>query len=487
MMETAKADAVSPPAGQRLGLMLAVYAAITIMASVLLHLSSTSDYVGTDNDDVMRLVEVRDFLSGQGWFDLTQHRLGLEGGTPMHWSRLIDLPIAVLISFFILFLDPLVAEAWALTLWPLLLIVPLLGAMGLAGQRAGGALAMHVAFGLTALLVLGTNRFQPGSIDHHNAQLVLIAVLAAALTDPRRSVWSFTIAGIAAATAISIGAETMPLVVTACGIVAVIWAVAGDTFAPATRSFMFALAGALSLFFFSTTPPHLYPVVTCDSLSIGYFGLALIGAGLLVLSTFLARGQKVSVRLAALGVNAVLVVAAALFLAPKCLRSPLADLDPMLVSDWLANVAEAQSVLDEARIKPGLLGGHYAVGLFAIAVCVFRLMRREHVPLHATLLPLLVVAWGVALVQVRGAIFANLLAVIPLSLLIAELRSGARRNPRDLRAGLALLACALVSVPSFWFVAGAMTTEGAAGLGNRAQTVRQGGPSRDCISERGMA
>ena len=41
------------------------------------------DYVGPDNDDGMRLVEVRDFLNGQGWFDLMQYRLGLGEGTLM--------------------------------------------------------------------------------------------------------------------------------------------------------------------------------------------------------------------------------------------------------------------------------------------------------------------------------------------------------------------------------------------------------------------
>ena len=52
---------------------------------------------GTDlsTDDAMRLVEVRDLLAGQGWFDLTQYRLSPPGGVAMHWSRLVDVPLAV--------------------------------------------------------------------------------------------------------------------------------------------------------------------------------------------------------------------------------------------------------------------------------------------------------------------------------------------------------------------------------------------------------
>src|ERR1700704_499688 len=48
-------------------------------------------------DDAMRLVEVRDFLAGQGWFDLTQYRLSPPDGVATHWSRLIDVPLAALV------------------------------------------------------------------------------------------------------------------------------------------------------------------------------------------------------------------------------------------------------------------------------------------------------------------------------------------------------------------------------------------------------
>ena len=33
-----------------------------------------------DNDSLLRLVEVRDLIAGQGWFDLHQYRIGGDGG-----------------------------------------------------------------------------------------------------------------------------------------------------------------------------------------------------------------------------------------------------------------------------------------------------------------------------------------------------------------------------------------------------------------------
>ena len=65
-------------------------------------------------DDAMRLVQVRDLLAGQSWFDLTQYRLSPPDGVAMHWSRLIDLPIALLIRAGELVLAPALAERLAL-------------------------------------------------------------------------------------------------------------------------------------------------------------------------------------------------------------------------------------------------------------------------------------------------------------------------------------------------------------------------------------
>ena len=48
-----------------------------------------------DTDDNMRYLQVRDWLAGQGWYDLRQYRLDPPAGFNIHWSRLVDLPIAV--------------------------------------------------------------------------------------------------------------------------------------------------------------------------------------------------------------------------------------------------------------------------------------------------------------------------------------------------------------------------------------------------------
>ncbi|RZM28903.1 MAG: hypothetical protein EOP67_39045, partial [Sphingomonas sp.] len=45
-----------------------------------------------DTDDNMRLMQVRAWLGGQGWYDLRQYRMNPPLGFNMHWSRIVDQP-----------------------------------------------------------------------------------------------------------------------------------------------------------------------------------------------------------------------------------------------------------------------------------------------------------------------------------------------------------------------------------------------------------
>ncbi len=436
-----------------------VYAAIVIVAQLIIH-RNLADYVGPDNDDAMRLVEVRDFLAGQGWFDMMQYRLGLAGGTLMHWSRFIDLPIASLILFFRMFLSPEGAEAAALTVWPLMLVLPLMFFMGLAGRRIAGVEGMHFSLILTALFVLLSPRFVPGSIDHDNVQLGLVALTVAMLVDEGYRPRNFAIAAITLAIQLGIGAETTPFVAVACMSVACLWAWKGEIFAPAARAFALTLTIAVSAAFFSLVPPRLYSMITCDNLSLGFYGITSAGCVGLLLSSIFASRLSRPWRIAILAVNGAFVFAITVALAPQCLRNPLSDLDPMLVDFWLSRVTEAQSIISVANRQPDTLGVFYATGLLAMLVCAFRILRGTRPSLHAMLMALIAINWVITLVQVRGTEFANLLAIPPLALMIAELRKNYMADPRNLRAILLYAGTLLASVPAVWAVGGALASKG---------------------------
>ena len=50
--------------------------------------SSVAERQFNEGDDIMRLLQVRDWLAGQSWFDVSQYRIDAPYGASMHWSRL---------------------------------------------------------------------------------------------------------------------------------------------------------------------------------------------------------------------------------------------------------------------------------------------------------------------------------------------------------------------------------------------------------------
>ena len=80
---------------------LAIILTWLCISVILLAVASTRilDNQYPDPDDALRLAQVRDLLAGQAWYDLHQYRMTPPDGTLMHWSRLVDLPIAGMILF----------------------------------------------------------------------------------------------------------------------------------------------------------------------------------------------------------------------------------------------------------------------------------------------------------------------------------------------------------------------------------------------------
>ena len=135
-----------------------------------------------DTDDAMRLAQLRDWLGGQGWYDLHQWRIA--SGYESHWSRLIDTGLAGTLWFFGLFVDAALAERLMRTAWPMLWLLPTMAGTAAIAWRLAGREAALVALLLALVGLPALNQFRPGRIDHHNVQIAL-SVLAVAAT-----VWS---------------------------------------------------------------------------------------------------------------------------------------------------------------------------------------------------------------------------------------------------------------------------------------------------------
>src|SRR5436190_5289561 len=172
--------------------LILVALAVTLIAStgVFLQYSHLAATLG-DPDDAMRLVLVRDLMAGRGWYDQLVTRLQPPVGTYMHWSRLVDAPLAGMIWTFRLVLPAPVAEMAVRLFWPLFLIFPAVVCALTIARRLGGSLAVFVCAVLLGVNQLAFGEFVPGRIDHHNIQITLVMIaMACAMAGERRSSWA---------------------------------------------------------------------------------------------------------------------------------------------------------------------------------------------------------------------------------------------------------------------------------------------------------
>ena len=208
-----------------------------------------------DTDDAMRLVQVRDLMAGQGWFDLVQHRVDPPYGLVMHWSRLVDAPIAALIGTLRLALPADAAERVAMALWPSLLLLPALALVASIARSLGGRAAAPIALMLFCVVGPAGTQFFPGRIDHHNVQI--LACLAAwagvlRLSDQR---WAGLAAGLAGGVMLAVGVETLPYLVVLCAAAALMAARDPRRAGPGAALFGLGLAGATALLTVAAIPP----------------------------------------------------------------------------------------------------------------------------------------------------------------------------------------------------------------------------------------
>lgn len=390
-----------------------------------------------DTDDAMRLVQVRDLLAGQDWFDLTQHRLNTPDGASMHWSRLVDAGIAGLVLLFSP-LGPATAEIVAAYAWPLLLLLAMLVASAGLAVRLGGRGAELPGVLLPAFSLVTLTEFIPGRIDHHSVQIVLALVMAwaalGAIRRPAMAIW----AGISAATALAIGTESLPVVVAAIVAIGVAW-IADARMSRALGLFGLSFALATLLHFLAALPPDRWTSVACDAISLTYLVAAFaIGAGL-GLCAVLPLADRPGWQRLIVGLLLGVVIAAGLAIVfPQCLRGPYANLDSWLLDNWIDRIDEAKPLWAAFPASPAFLVAALLPVLIAVATALWHLThpagRRRVWIVYLGFIGLTAL---VMLLQVRGARIALPLALPGVAVAISLLRAAYLR--RSIPAGLGLM------------------------------------------------
>ena len=292
-----------------------------------------------DTDDNMRIMQVRGLLHGQGWYDLRNYRMNPPFGANIHWSRLVDLPIAGLILGLRPFLGGAGAERWAVAVAPLLPYLLLLYALALTTRRLISPLAYPLAF-LAIFFAGSTNgMFMPERIDHHGWQLALLALSIASIADPKR-VRGGMVLGITSALSLAIGLE-MIIYLALAGAAMVLFWVADPDERERLGAYAVSLSGGVALCFvvFASYDNR---AAVCDALSPVYVSDALLGCALMYALAWLSPGDWKR-RLALALVAGVVIAGFHASVWPQCLQKP-EHISPEAQRLWMDHVKEARPI-----------------------------------------------------------------------------------------------------------------------------------------------
>ncbi len=331
-----------------------------------------------DNDGYVRLLKVEALWRGEGWFDRSFARANAPFGDVFHWTRPLDVVISVL----------------ALPLMPILGVKQALyaAAMG-SGPVLHAASAVLLAWaalplvGRTAAILAGiAATAQYGLMSYgalvrgdHHILFVFFAALGTgfairALAGEHETRNAF-LAGLAAAAGVWVGPEAFAFAALGFAAFGLAW-LAGADEPGAARAARFAhgyAAGLLGALAIERGPSWL--ALEYDQISVVHATLGVLIA--LFFGAVRAAGERGQLRTHAARIAAALVGGAAatgiwIWIFPKVLAGPLADVDPAFAHYLADNLGELQSGASLERF-PATLGAT----VLAVPWLAWRLRRER--------------------------------------------------------------------------------------------------------------
>lgn len=422
---------------------VAVWVVYCLLRLALLPLTGT-DPVGPD--DYMRLFEVRDLLAGQSWWDVTQYRVNPPEGASMHWSRLVDLPLAGVALVAGLFMSSTQAELAAMVIVPLLYLLPALFALRAIMLKLGlSQLAMAFGLVILPLFPLLPGNFVPLRIDHHAPQAVLGLICAAMLLRETRG--AAIIAGILAAAWVVISLEGLPVIAALAGIYGILYLWVQDR---RIAYFLGALAVSAPLLSLATRPVSAFALPFCDILLPGHMAAFAAAALIAAALPFLPGQGTVKGRLLALGAIGLVCAPLAYVTLGDCATDPFSRLDPLLQSYWHGLITEGLPIWRQPVSVAAMLiwTAMLVIGGWWVAARDMEAGDRRAMAWTALALLALVTCFY-SFWLMRAAIVAQLLAIPFAAFLLGRFLPKARAIEASLPRIVATLACFGLATPTF--------------------------------------
>jgi hypothetical protein len=438
MIDGPHAERGAIPAGLLGGLWLLVSAAL--IWSGWTQITTLS---GWDPDDALRLAQLRDFLAGQSWFDTTQYRMNLPEGAPMHWSRLIELPLALIVLLLRPIFGQPVAEMIAGTAMPLLLlgwITYMLSriATRISSREAGVAAAL-ITLSSGALLL----QLRPMRIDHHGWQLAMAVLAFSTIFWPNVRKAGLVL-GLALAVWLHISLEGAPMTAAFFLLLGLRWvrdAGEGERLLWTILSF----AVCTLLLFFGTQTRGLTAATYCDTISPPHVD-AIIVATLVMLPAIRLLPDAWRLRFGAAALAGVGALAAIFLLAPQCAGGAFGTMDPLVREYWYVKVTEGLPVWHQPWRVAVNLGAGLLCGAISWGVLRGRLKREARQKLD-TIGFFVIFGMVLSILIIRTVSVATAFAIPVTAALIALLFKQYRQSKIPLRRIGLVVAMLVLLVP----------------------------------------
>lgn len=335
---------------------------------ILVTRSQIMSGIGWDPDDQLRIVQLRDWLGGQSWFDTTQYRIGEPDSQPMHWPRWIELPLALVILSLTPIFGAAIAETSAMVIVPLLTLgVAMWLVMKITEQLFDRPIAI-LAAALTATAVPVVAQIRPMRVDHHGWQIVLALTALWTLFWPARRTGGIAL-GAALALWLSISLEGLPI--SAAFIVLLVWRWVVQT-EEGVRLFWTLLSFLIASFILYLGAQGGFDTAInyCDALSPAHLLACTVGAAIM-LPSIKYLPTNLWLRVGSLAVAGMAALAVVYSLAPQCMGGAFNTMDPIVREYWLVNVLEGLPIwYQNGKTMVTLLGGSIIVGLGSLIYIV---------------------------------------------------------------------------------------------------------------------
>jgi hypothetical protein len=399
-----------------------------------------------DPDDAMRLVMLHEWMNGHEWYNETITRLDPPKGVYMHWSHVIDIPLALLFKLFSLVTDTSHADTLMRISYPILLETGvLICGVKISDLLYGPSQRLVVALAIALSGALVT-QFYIGRIHHTSAQILCLSVIILCWLNALKykSLRYSYLCGACLCLSLAINVENIPFIAIIIASFGLSWAHGGNDMARPLRVFGLSLTLHAPIVFAVFYDPAHWSESHADAMSFAHVS-ALIAGGIGLMALSFCSLSKIVRRYHVL---AIIGAAWLIFIRidyPILLGDPYAGLDPLVRAFWLDHVQEVQNIV-QFYDKEGIFSfGFYipiAIGTFTFiwAAC------RTKNTLFACLGALSCLGFITTLIVIRAyaaAIFISALSAPLIAQFITKWLDdhAAHLTPRLWGALIAVMAC----------------------------------------------